>query len=79
LGKYYHEGHFCCTVCREPFGDHSAFLVHDEKPYCQDDYMKLFAKKCGGCGNGISGEYVNALDQSWHKGCFACTVKREKK
>lgn len=74
LGKHYHEGHFCCTACKEPFGDHSAFMVHEDKPYCQEDYMKICGKKCSGCGQYMSGEYINALDQEWHKSCFVCTV-----
>ncbi|KAI9485565.1 MAG: hypothetical protein EXX96DRAFT_545624 [Benjaminiella poitrasii] len=72
LGKHYHEGHFCCTLCRKPFGDHSSFLLHDEKPYCQEDYLKVCGKKCSGCGEYILGEYVSALDRSWHKNCFTC-------
>ncbi|CAO3631262.1 unnamed protein product [Mucor hiemalis] len=73
LGKHYHEDHFCCTACRKPFGDKAAFMVHEDKPYCQDDYMKICGKKCSGCGQYISGEYINALEQEWHKGCFTCT------
>ncbi|CAO0797557.1 unnamed protein product [Mucor circinelloides] len=73
LGKHYHEGHFCCTACGKPFGDHSAFMVHNDKPYCQQDYMKMCGKKCSGCGEYISGEYINALDKEWHKSCFVCT------
>ncbi|GAN11163.1 transforming growth factor beta-1-induced transcript 1 protein-like isoform X2 [Mucor ambiguus] len=73
LGKHYHEGHFCCSACGTPFGDHSAFMVHNDKPYCQEDYMKMCGKKCNGCGEYISGEYINALDKEWHKPCFICT------
>ncbi|RCI06266.1 Transforming growth factor beta-1-induced transcript 1 protein [Rhizopus stolonifer] len=77
LGKHYHEGHFCCTVCDMPFGDYSAFLVHEGRPYCQQDYMKVCGKKCSGCGEYISGEYINALEQPWHKSCFVCTECRQ--
>ncbi|GAA5808596.1 hypothetical protein MFLAVUS_001988 [Mucor flavus] len=72
LGKHYHEGHFGCTTCQKPFGDHSAFMVYEDKPYCQEDYLKICGKKCSGCGEYISGEYINALDQEWHKNCFNC-------
>lgn len=51
-------------------------MVHNDKPYCQQDYMKMCGKKCSGCGEYISGEYINALDKEWHKSCFVCTVCR---
>ncbi|KAI8988479.1 hypothetical protein BDF20DRAFT_833331 [Mycotypha africana] len=73
LGKHFHEGHFRCSACQKPLGDQVAFLVHEEKPYCQEDYQKLFGKKCAGCKEPISGQYINALDQSWHPNCFVCT------
>ena len=53
-------------------------MVHEEKPYCQRDYLKICGKKCSGCGEYISGEYINALDGEWHKACFSCTVKNRK-
>jgi hypothetical protein len=74
LDKYYHEGHFCCVVCKSPFEDQQGFMVHDGKPYCQQDYMTSFGKKCGGCQQFINGEYIDAMDQHWHKKCFVCTV-----
>jgi hypothetical protein len=49
-------------------------MVHDGKPYCQQDYMTSFGKKCGGCQQFINGEYIDAMDQHWHKKCFVCTV-----
>jgi hypothetical protein len=41
--------------------------------------MKVCGKKCSGCGKYISGEYINALDQEWHKPCFSCTVSNDRK
>lgn len=32
---------------------------------------------CAGCRKKIVGEYVRALDRSWHEGCFRCTVCRK--
>lgn len=52
-------------------------MVHDGKPYCQEDYMKMCGKKCSGCGEYISGEYINALNQEWHKNCFNCFVSEK--
>ncbi|OBZ85860.1 Transforming growth factor beta-1-induced transcript 1 protein [Choanephora cucurbitarum] len=73
LGKHYHEGHFCCVVCQTPLDDHSAFMVHEGQPYCQDDYKKSYSKKCNGCGDYLVGQYINALGQAWHPTCFVCT------
>lgn len=52
-------------------------MVHEGKPYCQEDYLKICGKKCSGCGEYISGEYINALDQEWHKKCFNCFVSEK--
>ncbi|KAL0144092.1 LIM domain-containing protein [Mucor lusitanicus] len=54
-----------CDFCHEPI--EQRLMVHNDKPYCQEDYMKI------GCGEYISGEYINALDKEWHKSCFVCT------
>lgn len=73
LGKYYHENHFCCCVCKLPIGQEQ-FKVHEEEAYCQEDYLKKFGKRCSGCSQFLQGEYINALGQMWHKQCFHCTV-----
>ncbi|KAI8361764.1 hypothetical protein BD560DRAFT_316182, partial [Blakeslea trispora] len=72
LGKHYHEGHFCCVVCQSPI-DNDAFMVHEGQPYCQQDYQKKCGKICSGCGDYLTGEYINALDRPWHPACFVCT------
>ncbi|KAG1459550.1 hypothetical protein G6F56_006141 [Rhizopus delemar] len=72
LGKYYHENHFCCCVCKLPIGQEQ-FKVHEEEAYCQEDYLKKFGKRCSGCSQFLQGEYINALGQMWHKQCFHCT------
>ncbi|KAI9247527.1 hypothetical protein BY458DRAFT_527133 [Sporodiniella umbellata] len=76
LGKYYHENHFCCTVCKLPIGQEQ-FKVYQDEPYCQEDYRKKFGKKCSGCSQFLQGEYINALGQMWHKHCFHCTVCKQ--
>ncbi|ORY89913.1 hypothetical protein BCR43DRAFT_464653 [Syncephalastrum racemosum] len=72
LGKHYHVGHFFCRGCSKPFDETSAFMVHDGHPYCEKDYMAKFGHACMGCGEIISGEFLNALGGDWHKSCFVC-------
>ncbi|KAJ2957227.1 hypothetical protein NQZ79_g7048 [Umbelopsis isabellina] len=76
LGKHYHEGHFFCRECGNPF-DEGGFMVHDGHPYCEKDYLKKFGQKCMGCDDYISGEFLNALGGDWHKHCFVCTECKE--
>lgn len=72
LNKNYHVGHLFCRECGKPFEEGSSYSERDGHVYCQEDYEKLFAMKCKGCGEGISREYITALDGSWHKECFVC-------
>ncbi|GAB5588371.1 hypothetical protein Unana1_03271 [Umbelopsis nana] len=76
LGKHYHEGHFFCRECGNPF-DEGGFMVHDGHPYCEKDYLRKFGQKCMGCGEYMSGEFLNALGGDWHKDCFVCTECKE--
>ncbi|KAI7868628.1 hypothetical protein BDF14DRAFT_1792340 [Spinellus fusiger] len=72
LGKTYHQGHFFCRQCGKPFDESSAFMVHENHPYCEKDYLEKFGHKCKGCGEYITGELVGALGGDWHKECFVC-------
>ncbi|KAG9298912.1 hypothetical protein G9A89_015934 [Geosiphon pyriformis] len=71
LGKSWHNGHFFCRECGEPFVN-GGFMVHDDFPYCKKDWVQKFAPKCKGCVKPINGEYVNAMDGKWHRECFVC-------
>ncbi|RCH95141.1 hypothetical protein CU098_009587, partial [Rhizopus stolonifer] len=72
LGKTYHPGHFFCRECGKPFDQSSNFLEHDGHAYCERDYYKRFGKKCLGCEETITGEFLMALGGEWHKECFVC-------
>jgi hypothetical protein len=61
-----------CRECGNPFEEGASFSERDGHVYCKADYQKLFAKKCKGCGECISREYITALDGTWHKECFVC-------
>ncbi|KAF0546384.1 LIM-domain-containing protein [Gigaspora margarita] len=73
LGKSWHQGHFFCRECGDPF-EAGGFMVKDGFPYCEKDWIKKFAPKCKGCQEPIRGEFTNALDGMWHRECFVCKV-----
>ncbi|KAG0196818.1 hypothetical protein BGX28_009704 [Mortierella sp. GBA30] len=73
LGKSWHPGHFFCRECGDPF-EEDGYMVHDDQPYCEKDYLRLFAPKCTGCQDPIQGDFINALKGKWHRDCFGCTV-----
>ncbi|KAF9096962.1 hypothetical protein BGX27_001059 [Mortierella sp. AM989] len=73
LGKSWHPGHFFCRECGDPF-DEDGYMVHDDFPYCEKDYLRLFAPKCAGCLDPIQGDFISALKGKWHRDCFGCTV-----
>ncbi|XP_076344455.1 leupaxin-like isoform X2 [Tachypleus tridentatus] len=71
LDKTWHPEHFFCTQCGQQF-DEDGFHERDGKPYCHEDYYELFAPKCGGCNRPITENYISALNNQWHPGCFVC-------
>ncbi|KAK3842679.1 MAG: hypothetical protein J3R72DRAFT_367783 [Linnemannia gamsii] len=73
LGKSWHPGHFFCRECGDPF-EEDGYMVHDGFPYCEKDYLRLFAPKCTGCQDAIQGDFISALKGKWHRDCFGCTV-----
>ncbi|RKU44390.1 hypothetical protein DL546_004316 [Coniochaeta pulveracea] len=68
----YHKACFVCTTCQSPFSS-STFYVLDDKPYCELHYHSLNGSLCGGCGNGIEGQYLeDEKSRKHHPGCFRC-------
>jgi len=72
LGTTWHTDHFFCCQCAVQFPAGSGFLEKDGKAYCERDYYRLFATRCGKCGEIIVGEYISALGKEWHNKCFTC-------
>jgi len=72
LGTTWHTDHFFCCQCAVQFPAGSGFLEKDGKAYCERDYYRLFATRCGKCGDVIVGEYISALGKEWHNKCFTC-------
>lgn len=70
--KTFHADHFRCDTCKQPLGG-KPFIEKDDKFFCEDDYYAAFNPRCGHCGEVIKGQYISALDQSWHPDHFVCT------
>ncbi|KAL9618700.1 MAG: hypothetical protein Q9160_006579 [Pyrenula sp. 1 TL-2023] len=77
----YHKECFVCKTCQEPFQT-TDFYVHDNLPYCGQHYHALNGSICGTCGNGIEGQYLEAMVNSskgkekFHPNCFTCCTCR---
>lgn len=70
--KTFHADHFRCDTCKQPLGG-KPFIEKDDKFFCEDDYYAAFNPRCGHCGEVIKGQYISALDQSWHPDHFVCS------
>ncbi|PWN35415.1 LIM-domain-containing protein [Meira miltonrushii] len=82
--RCYHDMHFFCANCGDPFLDPKLanghvrfggreFVVHKGYPYCEHCHVSLHKPRCKGCKNPIiDEEYLTALRGKWHIGCFCC-------
>ncbi|KAJ7392147.1 LIM domain-binding protein 3 [Desmophyllum pertusum] len=73
VGKTFHPEHFICSHCGRAIGA-EGFNVDRGKPYCEEDYQKLFCVKCSLCKRAIGGgeRWVEAMGDPWHAACFKC-------
>ncbi|GMT19340.1 hypothetical protein PFISCL1PPCAC_10637, partial [Pristionchus fissidentatus] len=71
LGKQFHIEHFTCDECGREFGD-DGFHEKNGRPYCREDFFRLFAPKCHGCSSPIKDNFITALGTHWHPNCFVC-------
>jgi len=71
LDQSWHPDHFLCIECGKPF-EGSQFRRHDNKPYCEKCYKKLFASTCAKCDKAIMGQVFEAIDKKFHVDCFVC-------
>jgi hypothetical protein len=75
LGAHWHNGHFFCAECGDPF-EHG--MTHIEKDgyawcvSCQTKRTERRAPKCKKCKKAVIGQYVQALGGEWHEECFRC-------
>ncbi|OWA50773.1 putative Transforming growth factor beta-1-induced transcript 1 protein [Hypsibius exemplaris] len=76
MEKSWHPECFVCAGCRKNFTE-KTFHTRNEQPYCDGCFLAMFAPKCSGCKQAISGSYVTALEGPWHSTCFVCHACRE--
>jgi len=69
---YYHYDCFVCEVCGTHFDEY--YWSHKNKILCQNHYIEAKGLKCAGCGKGIAGKIVKAVDKKWHPECLNCTT-----
>ncbi|ORY27680.1 hypothetical protein BCR39DRAFT_469152 [Naematelia encephala] len=87
--RYYHELHFFCSECGDPFLDPSqssapgahasddetnAFVIHNGHPYCERCHLRLHKPKCRACSKPIPEVAAEAMGSKWHKECFVCVT-----
>jgi len=73
LGHTWHPEHFCCAHCNMELGTQN-FFERDGKPYCEQDYHRLFSPRCGYCQQPILDKCISALGQTFHPECFCCSA-----
>ncbi|XP_067935329.1 PDZ and LIM domain protein 7-like isoform X1 [Watersipora subatra] len=75
LKETWHKECFRCAECGEPIST-GAFHVEDGKPYCLNDWQRLFQTKCAGCNFPVEpgDRWIEALNTNWHSECFSCNV-----
>lgn len=73
LGRYYHQDHFFCAECGDPFTSESPFVEHNSYPYCVSCHTRRTSARCRACKSPILNEMtVEALGGKWHEACFVC-------
>jgi len=74
LNKVWHPNHFFCSYCGCNFDEETSFFDIDGKPYCEEDYKRLFGKICKSCNEVINDDFMTAMEMCWHPECFKCHV-----
>ncbi|EGG25407.1 LIM-type zinc finger-containing protein [Cavenderia fasciculata] len=71
MDRAWHIDHFTCKSCNKGI---QSFVVHDDQPYCETCYDKLFVehKTCHICSEPIFGTVVSAMNNHFHQECFKC-------
>lgn len=73
-GASWHEGHFFCAECGDPFTAEIPFVERDGYAWCVGCCAKRYSGKCKRCRRPILETVVSALGAEWHEECFCCAV-----
>jgi len=74
LDKIWHPNHFFCSYCGCNFDEDTPFFDFDGKPYCEEDYKRLFSRICKACNETINDDFMTVMEMCWHPECFKCHV-----
>ena len=74
LGSTYHEGHFFCAQCGDPFTADTPFVEKEGYAWCVGCHTRRFSGKCKRCRQPIIETVVSALGAEWCEPCFCCAV-----
>lgn len=75
LGEHWHNGHFFCAECGDPFSHGMTHIEKDGYAWCincQTKRTERRAPKCRACKQAVIGQYIEALGAEWHEHCFRC-------
>eukprot|EP00456_Euglypha_rotunda_P028520 TRINITY_DN2255_c0_g1_i2.p1 TRINITY_DN2255_c0_g1~~TRINITY_DN2255_c0_g1_i2.p1 ORF type:complete len:140 (-),score=7.51 TRINITY_DN2255_c0_g1_i2:10-366(-) len=70
LGQEFHLECFVCEVGNHPVGQDTYFFMHEGKIMCRPHYDELVLYTCGECRGRIKGQYVKALEETFHPRCW---------
>jgi len=72
--SFFHENCFSCKKCGKALAD-SGFKMIDGVSVCASCAGSASGGGgfCAGCGQKLSGQFINAMQSKWHKNCFVCS------
>ena len=73
-GAEWHQGHFFCAQCGDPFDSTTPFVEKDGYAWCVGCHTNRYSSKCRKCKKPVTDTVVKALGFDWHADCFVCTV-----
>lgn len=72
-GAEFHQGHFFCAECGDPFTSSTPFVERDGYGWCLKCHSRRTASKCKACKLPVMEDVViTALGGEWHEKCFIC-------